>query len=73
MSTTEPAAAPAEQSAAERAALPESIGEHLPDAGPVVVLPTTPLNLPDTDPEETQEWRDSVDGLVEVWAERSAT
>ena len=44
MTTTEPATAPAAQdghSAAERAGLPEDIGEHLPDAGPVVVLPTT--------------------------------
>ncbi len=34
-------------------------------SGAVVTLPPTPINLPDTDPDETGEWRDSVDGLVD--------
>ncbi len=41
-------------------------GSQLPDAtGRVVTLPPTTGHLPDSDPDETEAWRESVDGLVD--------
>ncbi len=38
----------------------------IPREQPGPILNGLPTNLPDTDPEETREWQDSLDGMIDA-------